>query len=132
MIQLNIAAINYHPIIGMLVLFALLFQPFLGLMHHSRFKKLRRRQVWSHLHLWNGRIMIPLGIINGGLGLKIAGASSTVKTAYAVVAGLIGGAWFLIALLSECRRFLAGRRPGWESGEMKIADESDGSRERGR
>jgi hypothetical protein len=50
--------------------------------------------------------MIPLGIANGGLGDD---------------RGCL-----------EFRRFLAGRRPGRESGETKIADESDGSREQGR
>jgi hypothetical protein len=32
-----------------------------------RFKKTRARQIWSHLHIWNGRVAVTLGIINGGL-----------------------------------------------------------------
>jgi hypothetical protein len=101
---LNINGINYHPIIGLVVFAALFFQPILGLIHHSQFKKLRRRQTWSHLHLWNGRIMIPLGIINGGLGLGIAGASKGIKAAYAAIAGVLGGLWILVAVFSEVRR----------------------------
>jgi hypothetical protein len=89
---------------------ALFFQPILGLIHHSQFKKLRRRQVWSHLHLWNGRIMIPLGIINGGLGLRMAGASNGIKTAYGAVAGVLGGLWLLVAIFSEVRRRKAARQ----------------------
>lgn len=127
---MNISGINYHPIIGLMVYVALFFQPILGLIHHLRFMKLRRRQIWSHLHLWNGRIMIPLGIINGGLGLHIAGASRLVKTAYAVVAGVLGGMWILVAVFSEVRRRRAARRgsfrasgpeSGRDDGRDKIA-----------
>jgi sulfite exporter TauE/SafE len=101
---LNIAGINYHPIIGLILLAALFLQPILGLIHHSQFKKLRRRQIWSHLHLWNGRIMIPLGMINGGLGLRIAGASKEIVTAYAAVAAVLCSLWIIVAAVSEARR----------------------------
>ena len=47
---------------------------------------MQRRQIWSWLHLLTGRLAIPLGIVNGGLGLKLAGASTGLKTAYAIVA----------------------------------------------
>lgn len=58
----------------------------------------------SHLHLWDGRIAIILGIINGGLGLRLAGARETLKLAYTIVAAIMGGAWVILALISECRR----------------------------
>lgn len=45
-----------------------------------------------------------LGIVNGGLGLRLAGASETLKLAYTIVAAITGGAWVILALLSECRR----------------------------
>ncbi|KAB5542808.1 hypothetical protein GE09DRAFT_1133444, partial [Coniochaeta sp. 2T2.1] len=109
-VQLNIAAINYHPIIGLVVFTALFFQPVLGVIHHLQFKKLRRRQIWSHLHLWNGRIMIPLGIINGGLGLRIAGAPSRFKIAYAVIAALLGALWIVAAVLGELKRRRESRK----------------------
>jgi hypothetical protein len=55
------------------VLFILIFfQPILGYMHHRLFKKYKRRTFWSHAHIWLGRIIITLGIINGGLGLDLA------------------------------------------------------------
>jgi len=107
---LNISGINYHPIIGLVVFAALFFQPILGLIHHSRFKKLRRRQIWSHLHLWNGRVMVPLGIVNGGLGLHIAGATKGIKAAYGAVAGVLGGLWILVAIFSEVKRRRAAKQ----------------------
>lgn len=95
---------NAHPIIGIVVFAMLLIQPLLGYIHHRQFKRYQRRKVASHLHLWDGRIAIVLGIVNGGLGLRLAGASETLKLAYTIVAAITGGAWVILALLSECRR----------------------------
>ncbi|KAB5566090.1 hypothetical protein GE09DRAFT_1218367 [Coniochaeta sp. 2T2.1] len=120
---LNIAAISYHPIIGLVVFAALFFQPVLGVIHHLQFKKLRRRQIWSHLHLWNGRIMIPLGIINGGLGLKIAGAPSRFKIAYAVISSLLGALWIVVAVLGELKRRREGRKASLNTARESRRDE---------
>ena len=129
-VQLNIAAINYHPIIGLVVFSALFFQPILGVVHHLQFKKLRRRQFWSHLHLWNGRIMIPLGIVNGGLGLRIAGAPSRFKIAYAVVVALLAGLWIVVAVLGELKRRRAGRKADSKTArEMRRSTRRDERRE---
>ncbi|KUI55723.1 hypothetical protein VP1G_03023 [Cytospora mali] len=68
---------NYHPIIGIIVFILLLIQPLLGIIHHQNFKRLQRRTLSSHLHLWDGRIAIVLGLVNGGLGLQLAGAADT-------------------------------------------------------
>lgn len=95
---------NAHPIIGIVVFAMLLVQPLLGYIHHRQFKRYQRRKIASYLHLWDGRIAIVLGIINGGLGLRLAGASETLKLAYTIVAAITGGAWVILALLSECRR----------------------------
>jgi hypothetical protein len=61
-----------HPIIGIVLFILIFFQPILGYMHHRLFKKYKRRTFWSHAHIWLGRIIITLGIINGGLGLDLA------------------------------------------------------------
>lgn len=95
---------NAHPVIGIVVFAMLLVQPLLGYIHHRQFKRYQRRKVASHLHLWDGRIAMILGIINGGLGLRLAGARETLKLAYTIVAAITGGAWVILALLSECRR----------------------------
>ncbi|KAL1867893.1 hypothetical protein Daus18300_006168 [Diaporthe australafricana] len=95
---------NAHPIIGIVVFAMLLVQPLLGYIHHRQFKRYQERRLASHLHLWDGRIAIVLGIVNGGLGLKLADASDTLKLAYTIVAAIFGGAWIALAVLSECRR----------------------------
>ncbi|ROW07461.1 hypothetical protein VPNG_07131 [Cytospora leucostoma] len=105
---------NYHPIIGIIVFILLIIQPLLGIVHHRNFKVLKRRTLSSHLHIWDGRVAIILGIVNGGLGLKLAGAADTVKLAYTIVAAIFGGTWIVLAVLSEFRkqrgRDVLGRR----------------------
>ncbi|EPE05928.1 integral membrane protein [Ophiostoma piceae UAMH 11346] len=95
---------NYHPILGLVVLATLFLQPMLGYIHHVRFKQLGRRTVWSHLHLWNGRIGITVGIIDGGLGLQLANAPRRIKTAYIAVAVILWSLWMLVAIANETRR----------------------------
>lgn len=107
--QLSSSPANAHPIIGIVVFAMLLVQPLLGYIHHRQFKRYQKRKVASHLHLWDGRIAIVLGIVNGGLGLRLAGAREELKLAYTIVAAITGGSWVVLALLSECRR---GRKRG--------------------
>lgn len=85
-------------------------QPVLGYLHHAAFKRLGRRQVWSHLHLWNGRLAITMGIINGGLGLMISRAPAHVTTAYIAVSAVMWVLWFCAAVFGECRRAMAARK----------------------
>lgn len=101
---------NYHPVIGITVFALLFFQPFLGLMHHFQYKKLKRRTLWSYGHLWLGRIAITLGMINGGLGMFLATETGRFEPtrgqiiAYGVVAGLMWVAWVAASVTGERRR----------------------------
>lgn len=133
--QLSNASINYHPIIGIVVLVSLFFQPALGILHHRRFKRQGRRQIWSHLHLFLGRASIVLGMVNGGLGLHVSGASASLKTAYTVVAAVMGALWLLCALAAELRRCRARRRPAVpppppQGDPVLGSDDDDGVHER--
>jgi hypothetical protein len=101
---------SYHPIIGIVVLVFLFFQPFLGLIHHAKYKKVGGRQIWSYLHIFNGRIFITLGIANGGLGLWMAGAPERLKTAYIAVAVVMWALWMLSAVWGEWRRWKNAKR----------------------
>lgn len=96
---------NYHPIIGIVIFAFLFFQPILGILHHIGFKKTGRRSFISYVHLWLGRILITLGIINGGLGLKLAGnVGRGTYIAYGVVAGFFWLSWMLAACFGAVRR----------------------------
>ncbi|KAM3418809.1 hypothetical protein BST61_g4777 [Cercospora zeina] len=99
-----------HPIIGIILLGLLFFQPFFGLVHHFKFKKHLRRTLWSYLHLWIGRIVVTLGIINGGLGLRLARRmpferpSDGAIIGYGVAAGFMWLLYVLSAVIGERRR----------------------------
>ncbi|ORY13387.1 hypothetical protein BCR34DRAFT_599924 [Clohesyomyces aquaticus] len=101
---------HYHPIIGVVVLVLLFFQPVLGMIHHFQFKKYNRRTIWSHGHLWLGRILITLGMINGGLGMLLATEtgffvpSKGQMIAYGVIAGIMWLLWVFSSVIGERRR----------------------------
>jgi len=81
-----------HAVIGIVLFILAFFQPILGAVHHSNFKKFQARTMASHGHIWLGRIIITLGIINGGLGLKLADNSTYGPIVYAVFAVI---AWLI-------------------------------------
>jgi len=90
----------------------LLFQPFLGYIHHRRYLSTQRPTVWTHVHVWFGRVLILVGIINGGLGLKLASdtpAYSRAGTiAYSVLAGVMGT--LLVAMVIRGKAKVAGKK----------------------
>ena len=87
----------------------LLVQPLLGLLHHEKFKHVGKRQIWSYLHLFNGRIAITLGIVNGALGLWMAKASDKLKVVYVAAAATVWVIWVLTASWGEWHRWKRGR-----------------------
>lgn len=95
---------SYHPIIGLVVLAVLFFQPILGALHHRLFKVHNGRTLWSYGHIWVGRAAITLGIINGGLGLRLANNTNSGKIAYGVIAGFMWLAWVAATVIGEKRR----------------------------
>lgn len=108
---------RYHPIIGIILFVLVLLQPALGWFHHRQFKIYQRRTIVSYLHLVNGRLIIILGMINGGLGLKVSRASKKFRIDYGVVAGVIGVAWLAVTIFTEVRRAKGG--DFWRTGRSK-------------
>ncbi|OQO03710.1 hypothetical protein B0A48_10375 [Cryoendolithus antarcticus] len=104
-----------HPIIGIVLFVLLAFQPALGFVHHIMFKKHSRRVVWSYGHIWLGRITILGGIINGGLGLRLAqqtrfqAPSTGAVAGYAVAAAIMGGAYLASIIYGERKRSKAAK-----------------------
>lgn len=81
---------NTHTVFGTVIVVLLILQPFLGLGHHLRFRKTQKRGMWTRAHVWYGRLLILLGIINGGLGLQLAANTLGGRIAYGIV-GFISG-----------------------------------------
>ncbi len=91
---------GYHPIIGLVVIGLLLFQPMLGLVHHQIYKTRHIRTFWATAHVWFGRVVITLGIINGGLGLRLSANTAKGEIAYGVIAGVMWWLWMVVVIWS--------------------------------
>ena len=68
--------------------------------------------------------MITLGIINGGIGLYLAGASNSLKIAYGVVAGIMWVLWMLFAVLGEFRRLVSGDKKKKKNRRVRRSESS--------
>lgn len=78
-------------------------------------------------HVWLGRIIVTLGIINGGLGLKFANNSTRgVRITYGVLAGAIWTSYMAYAAVSEARERKSERKKERE-GESAAKNRASGS-----
>jgi hypothetical protein len=72
----------------------MLLMPWFGYWHHKRYRVLRKKTAWTYTHVWFGRVLMLLGIANGGLGFSLAygdvGYSRTGMIVYAAFAGVSG------------------------------------------
>lgn len=102
--------------LGTIVVALLGIQPILGWIHHSRYKRHQRRTFISHVHIWYGRILMVLGVINGGFGLRDQDAKMSYKIAYAVVAGVLGGLYIGAAIWGAVKRRRSPRVSSKSSG----------------
>ncbi|KAK2768997.1 integral membrane protein [Colletotrichum kahawae] len=66
--------------------------------------KFQGRGIISHVHIWYGRALMILGIINGGLGLKLANTPTRYVVAYSVPAAILGVMWLGAGVWGEMRR----------------------------
>lgn len=124
-----------HPILGLAIFVLAFLQPIWGFVHHRIFKKRLAtwktgqskqkpgRTAWGRIHLWVGRILITLAIVNGALGLILANANNpyadpkTVKTQYIAYGAVTGAVWVIYVLtvsLWEYRKSLPSQNGGSE------------------
>lgn len=106
--------------IGIIVIVLLAIQPALGQIHHAVYKRSAKPSFWTLAHVALGRALITLGIVNGGLGLRLSDNSNNGKIAYGVVAGLIWVAWMAVAIVSKRR----SKRSGLDRGSSEMSLES--------
>ncbi|KAF2243981.1 hypothetical protein BU26DRAFT_523528 [Trematosphaeria pertusa] len=108
-----------HPIIGLVVILALAVQALLGLFHHLKFRRTGRPTTLGISHRWWGRIVLVVGAIDGGLGLKLAEEESTAIVVYCVLAGVFFSIWGL-SLIVDARR--EGKKTAVLSGPRASSD----------
>jgi hypothetical protein len=53
-----------HQIVGILVVFVLVLQLVLGYIHHTNFKRVGGRTWASYAHVWTGRTVIVVGMVD--------------------------------------------------------------------
>lgn len=87
---------GYHQLIGYVVVGIILSaQPILGLLQHLHFRNTGTRSGMGIGHKWLGRIVIIIGIVNGGLGMRQSGpvgddwVPNYAPVAYSVVAAVV-------------------------------------------
>jgi hypothetical protein len=107
-----------HVIIGIVLWVLVMIQPVLGLIHHSYYKKHQRRGLHSHFHIWFGRTLITVGIINGGLGFLLADYSGPGVIAYGVLAGIVWAIYILTLMIVRKKR---SRSPKTDSAAQPIS-----------
>jgi hypothetical protein len=90
---------NTHSIFGVAVVALFLVQPLLGLVHHFMYRKTQSRNMFSHIHVWYGRALMILAVVNGGLGLQLADNSKGGTIAYSVIAGVFGAGYIASVLV---------------------------------
>ncbi|TDZ12826.1 hypothetical protein C8034_v001838 [Colletotrichum sidae] len=93
-----------HTLLGTVVVALLAIQPFLGYAHHAYYKKFQSRGVISHVHIWYGRALTVIGIINGGLGLELSGIATRYVIAYSVVSAVLCLLWIGAAVMAAIRK----------------------------
>ncbi|PHH60314.1 hypothetical protein CDD82_2315 [Ophiocordyceps australis] len=102
-----------HTQFGAAVCGLMCLQPILGWLHHLYFLKHQRRGLISHAHIWYGRALMLLGIVNGGLGVQLAGNSRGFLIAYCVVAAVFGALYLAAALMRAVKTPPLQNSPSW-------------------
>ncbi|RDA91767.1 hypothetical protein CP533_4766 [Ophiocordyceps camponoti-saundersi (nom. inval.)] len=75
-----------HTRLGTCVCALMCLQPVLGYLHHMYYLKNRTRGPVSYAHIWYGRSLMILGLVNGGLGIWLTGSNRTFVIVYSVLA----------------------------------------------
>lgn len=91
---------KHHQAIGAIVIILLVIvQPILGIRHHMLFRRTQRKTWLGYAHRWQGRIMLILGVVNGGIGYNLSrtgpsGGPRGALVGYGVVAGIVYVCYF--------------------------------------
>ncbi|OAT01375.1 uncharacterized protein BDCG_05033 [Blastomyces dermatitidis ER-3] len=94
-----------HTILRTAIIALLLLQPLIGFVNHHKFTRTQRPGLWTRFHVWYGRVLILLGMINGGLLVQLADNTRAGIVAYGVVAGLVGVVYYTTVAFFENRKW---------------------------
>ncbi|KAH6990267.1 integral membrane protein [Ilyonectria destructans] len=116
---------NTHTILGTITVVLMILQPIFGLIHHYQYRKTQDRTWWTYVHIWYGRVLIFLGIITGGLGLKLAGNTTSGKIAYGTIGGLVSLAYIGAIAYMELSSLRADRMKASDTEGVELQNGSN-------
>ncbi|KAI0020518.1 iron reductase domain protein [Xylariomycetidae sp. FL0641] len=102
---------THHTTFGTVIVALFGLQPVGGYLHHLHYVKHRQRGAISYGHIWYGRALMIMGIVNGGLGLKLADPGRSYVVAYSVVAAIVFALYAAGALMGIAKRRRAPNQP---------------------
>ncbi|KAI9879012.1 MAG: hypothetical protein M1823_006884 [Watsoniomyces obsoletus] len=127
---------GYHPIVGMCILVGMSFQPVTEILNHFFYARYPKILYLGYVHLWLGRVLITLGMINGGLGFAFADTipyqpvwSVAPKIVYAIIAGVVWIMYFLFCGVWQQVKYVRRMsHPGTGGEEMENLRGREGAR----
>ncbi|KAK6085026.1 hypothetical protein SCUP234_03209 [Seiridium cupressi] len=108
-----------HQVIGILLFIFVLAQFVLGFMHHRIYKKTQQPTKLAPVHVWMGRVIIPVGVINAFLGFRFAQSPQYNW----VLAGLVIFIFPVMALILFTKKFVQKR---WKKTKAAPGEEQGG------
>jgi len=87
-----------HTTYGTVITGFFLIQPILGWLHHRGYVNRGGPTVWTRMHVWFGRAIMILAVVNGGVGIQYAANSVPGEKGFGVVAG-VGGLAYIGVLI---------------------------------
>jgi hypothetical protein len=117
-------AVPAHVVIGLLATsMIIVIQPAMGILQHLHFRKTGGKSIFGHIHRWNGRVAIILGMINQGLGFQLVGIGTVVEPHSLIrnfaITGLFAGIWLLLVIWDEFKGGLKRNKNAVGKGEKK-------------
>jgi hypothetical protein len=109
-----------HIVLGLVVCCLIIaIQPAFGWLQHRHYKRTGGKSVFGYVHRWTGRVAIALGMINNGLGFRLASQDIDIPTkSYVrnfVLLGVLVLIWFGLVMFDG----LDARRTKVADGEEK-------------
>lgn len=78
-----------HQVLGIICIIAVFAQWGFGFWHHWQYKRTGNPTRYGVIHRYLGRVVMPLAIVVGGIGLTWCNASTGVVVAYSVIVAVI-------------------------------------------
>ncbi|KAI0451188.1 hypothetical protein F5B21DRAFT_488031 [Xylaria acuta] len=105
-----------HQIIGIFVFIFVIAQLALGYLHHRIYKKTQQPTKIAPIHVWLGRVVIPLGIANGFTGFPLALSPGYDFALLGVVAFVLPAFLFILLVKRVFKKLVQKAKQPEESG----------------